>query len=193
MLHFIEKTASDDNHGNAQKSAAIAPMAKEQSQAMLKKQQPGSQEPFTNGSSPARTSRDDNGVEQNPTAMITDEISSATPLDDTDQSSVADDVTNVCKVIMSKPDRYFPDLPFEYEQRSVLWCRVDSFFAKHLRLFRALKLNSMIRFRTHCNTFFTRCIRNRASSNANSNCSREWLGEVSRRRIRLSVIFARPS
>jgi hypothetical protein len=99
MLHFIEKTASDANHPNAQTSSVIASMAKEQSQAMLKKQQPESQEPFTNGMSSVRTSREDNGVEQNSTAMITDEISSFT-----------DDVTNVCKVIMRKPSQCFAHL-----------------------------------------------------------------------------------
>ena len=105
VLHFIEKSASDANHPNAQKSSVIASVANEQSQAMLKKQQPESQEPFTNGKSPARTSREDNGVEQNPTAMITDEL-----------SSVTDDVTNVCKVIMRKPNRCFTHPSLEHRE-----------------------------------------------------------------------------
>jgi hypothetical protein len=115
IFNFIEKIAPDDIHYNAQKSSVILTMVKDQSQIMLKNQQP--QEPFNNGMSPAKTSSEDNGVEQT-TAMTTHEISTA---DDTEQPSFVDDVMHVCKVIMrNKFFFYFRSkLIFKYELKTV--------------------------------------------------------------------------
>jgi hypothetical protein len=87
-------------HHNAHKSFVISSLAKEQSQVMLKKQQSQWHEPFENGMSSAQICIEDNGVEQNPTPINTQEISTAKSIDDNEQPSIADDVMNVCKVIM---------------------------------------------------------------------------------------------
>lgn len=98
IFNFIEKIAPDDIHQNGQKGSMILIMAKDQSQDMLKKQH--HQEPFENGHiNSAEISRDNNGVEQN-NIITTHEISTTEKLDIDVQSSVVDDVMNICKVIM---------------------------------------------------------------------------------------------
>jgi hypothetical protein len=100
IFNFIEKIAPEDIHYNIQKGAVILTMAKEQSQVMLKKQHQQQQEPFENGhKSSVENNREDNGVEKN-TDITTHEISTPEKLDVDEQSSVVDDVMNVCKVIM---------------------------------------------------------------------------------------------
>ena len=101
-LIFIERILPDDKHPQAQASSAISYLVKEQSQVMLKNQQSQWQESFENCSSSAQMSNEETGVEQNPTAMTTDEIMTAKSLDDIEQPLDADDAMNICKVIIPK-------------------------------------------------------------------------------------------